>query len=546
MSGPAAMVRMVWGYRPRQLAARAVNRARRRLPFALGREALPPEIDGEVLGRLSDSARERFAQAVDPAELLGGQITMLGHTESIGPDVIWSGRPDARTDLWNFHLQYHEFIVPLLSSGPDGHRLAWEVLEGWLAACPPSHHGLLASWHPYVISSRIMPWTVALVSQPDEVLARSLARSLWRQLQILAHHIEHDVGGNHLIRNAKALAVGGALFRGPQADAMRARGVRLMERALADQLGPDGGHVEGSPGYHALVLEDVLDTLFAAASSDPGRLGEHASRALTWIEAISPAGSPRPHLNDSQEYGVASTEELLRHAERVGVRTRQLKVAPMTPRYIVMGDAKMRVLFDAAQPCRPDLPYHSHADSLGIVIDVDGQRVVPDRGVATYAAGPGRDWWRSTAAHSTLEVGGENSSEMIGAFRAGRLSRTTLKRDEPHDAIAVHDGAGRPGHAHSRQVRRHGDHSWRITDQIPAVADCVWRLHFEPGAEVQVDPGEALVRIGSIRLRIRLDGVGALAIEPTPHAMAMGTTVTAPTLVARANASLMEASIESV
>ncbi len=546
MSGPAAMVRMVRGYRPRQLAARAVNRARRRLPLALGRDRLPPEIDREVLANLSEYARERFARAVDPAELLGGRITMLGRTEDVVPDAIWGVRPDTRSDLWNFHLHYHEFVVPLLASGPDGHRLAWDLIKGWLESCPPANQALLASWHPYVISCRIMPWTVALASQPDEPLARSLARSLWRQLRVLAHHVEHDVGGNHLVRNAKALAVGGALFRGPEADSMRLQGLRLMERSLADQLGADGGHIEGSPAYHALVLEDTFDSLLAAPSSDLVGVREHASRALTWIEAISPVGAPRPHLNDSQDFGVPSTEDLLRHAERVGVRATKLPASSMTPRYVVMGDEKMRVLFDAGQPCRPDLPYHSHADSLGILIDVEGQRVVPDRGVATYAAGPERAWWRSTAAHSTVEVGGENSSEMIGAFRAGRLSRTTLERDEPNDVIAGHDGAGRRLHAHCRRVQRQGDRSWCVTDMTPASKDSVWRLHLAPGAEVEVGSAGARVRVGSLRLDVNVAGLDQIAVEQTPHAVAMGRTVAAATLVARARASRIDATIEVV
>ena len=54
---------------------------------------------------------------------------------------------------------------------------------------------------------------------------------------------------------------------------------------------------------------------------------------------------------------------------------------------------------------------------------VDGEPLLIDTGTSTYAAGAVRDRERSTAAHNTLEVDGRDSTEVWGAFRAGRRAR---------------------------------------------------------------------------------------------------------------------------
>ena len=56
-------------------------------------------------------------------------------------------------------------------------------------------------------------------------------------------------------------------------------------------------------------------------------------------------------------------------------------------------------------------------------LSLDGRRVVVDGGTSTYEAGPERDWVRSTRAHNTVEVAGEDQCEFFAAFRVGRRGR---------------------------------------------------------------------------------------------------------------------------
>ena len=524
---------MLAGYRPGQLVARGANRLRRRIPLALAPEGNAPPFDDVAVARLGARAAARFANAADPREVMSGALTLLGRREALPIGETWRSQPPDRSLLWAFHLHYHEFLVPLLSAGTEGRETLVCVLRDWLRDSPPTGRALGLGWHPYVISCRVLPWAAVISSGPDRDLRDALAGSLWRQLKVLRRHLERDVGGNHLVRNAKALAVGGALFRGPEADAMHSLGSRLMVQLLADQLGPDGGHLEGSPTYHALVLEDALDTLHAEAGPWAGEIREAASGALGWLQAISPAGAHRPHFNDSHDEGALATASLSEYASDVDVRPTTRNVSPGTPRYIVLGGDRSRLVFDAAQPARRDMPYHAHADSLGITLDILGQPVIVDRGVATYAAGPERAWWRSTAAHSTVEFDGTDSSEMIGAFRAGRLAKTDVQVDSDRVVEAAHDGAGRPHLAHSRRVSQVNEGAWHVADAVPGASGALWRLHFAPGCAVVTHENGATVRGPGFGLEVRLTGAASIQVEQTLHAVAMGITTPAPTLVAR-------------
>ena len=82
-----------------------------------------------------------------------------------------------------------------------------------------------------------------------------------------------------------------------------------------------------------------------------------------------------------------------------------------------------RLLADVGPPCPEELPAHAHADTLGCLVHVDGAPLLVDTGTSTYAPGPVRSYERSTAAHNTAEVDGTDSTEVWGAFRAGRRAR---------------------------------------------------------------------------------------------------------------------------
>ena len=81
------------------------------------------------------------------------------------------------------------------------------------------------------------------------------------------------------------------------------------------------------------------------------------------------------------------------------------------------------VVCDAA-PIGPDYqPGHAHGDLLSFELSLAGRRVIVDAGVHGYDGDPLRAWCRSTRAHNTVEIDGEDQCEFWGTFRVARRAR---------------------------------------------------------------------------------------------------------------------------
>ena len=92
---------------------------------------------------------------------------------------------------------------------------------------------------------------------------------------------------------------------------------------------------------------------------------------------------------------------------------------------------------------------HAHADALAVEVRHDGVDVLADPGTYCYHGEPSwRRYFRSTLAHNTIEVGGQDQSSSGGPFLWTRHAQSTLielERDERGEITAwsaEHDGYG--------------------------------------------------------------------------------------------------------
>jgi uncharacterized heparinase superfamily protein len=131
---------------------------------------------------------------------------------------------------------------------------------------------------------------------------------------------------------------------------------------------------------------------------------------------------------------------------------------------------------------------------LSFVAWLDGEPVVVDTGTSEYGAGPRRAYERSTAAHNTVELDGTDSTEVWGAFRAGRRARCTLEHATVRADGAVEVAASHDGYRHLAGAPRHR-RTWHITDEQIALRDevtgsgqrtSIVRLHLV-GNSIEVD-----------------------------------------------------------
>lgn len=421
--------------------------------------------------------------------------------------------------LWRYNLHYFD---DLQAAGWQG-RAAWhrDLVSAWIAGNPP---GQGSGWEPYPTSLRIVNWVKWQLSGGG--LSSDALESLAVQTRALASRMEWHLLGNHLFVNAKALLFAGLFFDGPEAAAWRATGLAVLQRELDEQFLPDGGQFELSPMYHALGFEDLLD-LLNLAQCFPGllpadvvaRLHHHAGAARRWLGLLSHPDGQIGFFNDAA-FGIApETAELEQYADHIGIP------APPPPGavehlaasgYLRLAIGPAVLLADLARIGPDYLPGHAHADTLGFELSVFGQRVFVNSGTGEYGTGPERQRQRGTAAHNTVVLAGQDSSEVWGGFRVGRRAR-------PHDiaiatapdgavtASASHDGyahlPGRPLHRRSFNMTATG---LRITDQIlartrPGPAEA--RFHLHPAIRTGEQDGQIVLHLptGEI-LRLALQG----------------------------------------
>ena len=425
--------------RPRQLRARALRPlARRRFPAGAAPRDAGPIPAVEAFWR---------SPAFEP-----------------GPQL------DPATRLGRFHRQYGEDVLAAARTG-DADR-ARSLVVSWIEAHPPRNDD---AWHPYPLSTRVGNWIAALTLVP-EIASPELSQSLWHQLQRLTHNVEDDVLGNHVIRNARALVLGGAAF---EAADLKRRGIDLLRRELPEQILPDGGHYERSPAYHLVVLRDLLEI---QAASPHSWLGEAIDGMRSSAAALErPDGAPAL-FND----GTVDAPRLDLPEPQQG-----LSVFPDSG-FAVVREGRLWLAFRCGRAAPAFLPPHAHADALSFQLWWDGVPVLVDPGSYTYEAGTDRDWFRSTRAHSTIRVGGRDQFETWGAFRSGRLPDVLLRyaRDRVLEASVALPGRVR----HVRRIEWTAD-SVDVQDRVEGrgTRDIESRLIWAPNRPpltVRFDGGE--------------------------------------------------------
>jgi len=538
----AVLGRTVVHLRPAQLANRTRLRAQqaglRRFPEA-GRLVLPGPDPATAVG-WPDAARP--VDALTPgrwpglAELRTGKIRLLGLARELG----WE-HPDAPR-LWRFHLHYWDWAWGLAA---DQDRLAARALFArlWRSWQVSAGFGRGDAWHPYPAALRAWSWCGlhrALVAGSD--IEPDFIAGLAAHAGFLRRHLEYDVGGNHLVKGLKALA-GLAVFFADE------RLLRLALRRLTSQLArqvlPDGGHYERAPAYHCQVLADLIDVadlLRAAGRTPSGEITTAIERMRGWLGAVLTPDGRVPLVND----GYPVDRELIAELRPGPIPDSPLLVLPATG--LVRAEAGgWHLLADVGPPCPPSLPAHAHADTFGCLVYVDKVPLLVDTGTSTYESGPMRRHERSTAAHSTVQVDGANSTEVWGVFRAGRRARVSglaVHADATRVTCeAVHDGFrglhGRP--LHHRRWSLTSD-EFRVEDTVTGRGrhEIVIRWQLAAGSTVRIADRTALVAgpAGDFSVTVATTAPVRLAAEIGAVAAGFGSTADTPVLTCRMDAAL--------
>lgn len=465
-----------------------------------------------------------------PSMLAPGQVRFLNVDGELTSPGDWNR--DDREALWLYNLHYFDDLNAFGADERDDWHEA--LVDRWILENPP---GEGVGWQPYPLSLRLVNWIKWMLGSPGRAHDDRL-HSLAVQARWLRGRLEKHLLGNHLFSNAKALAFAGALFEGNEARGWLDTAFQILSNELREQILPDGGQFERSPMYHALALEDMLDLVNlsrvapaafeSAGTTSKTELERTACRMGLWLRVMCHPDGELSFFNDAA-FGIApALSELERYATELGI----VFPSPEAPLHVLRESGYARceqgsavALLDVA-PVGPDyLPGHAHADTLSFELSVDGRRVVVNGGTSVYGTGPERQRQRGTAAHSTVVVDGENSSEVWAGFRvARRASPFGLESRAIDDGVEV--GCSHDGY---RRLRGRCTHSrrWRMRETSMSVQDevsgrygtAIARFHLHPAVKVSREAnGELqLTAPGMRRVKVVVSRGDATVVDETWH-----------------------------
>jgi len=450
--------------------------------------------------------------------IAAGQWRLAGQEYPLGlPPRTWLPKLQP---LQVFELHYHEWLADLVAA--DRPEVARQVLASWLLAFAHYHPTV---WHPYPLSLRVVSWLTHgrwLLAEADPDLREAFEATLRAQIHHLRHNCEWDLGGNHLIKNLKALVLGGLAL---QDDALLGWAESQLQQALARQILPDGAHDERSPHYHAQVLQDVLETRAALRNAGKGG-GPWDAWAARMGAALAFYTYPDGQLglwNDGELGDPVRLAHLVRESGAVEISDTLAAAG-----YVRAQQGPLGLMLDAGRVGPDENPGHAHADTLALEFWHGAQRVVVNGGTLAYQHKL-RGYFRSTAAHSTLEVVGENSAEVWAEHRVGRRPRRVgfTRTDAPAQIQleAWHDGyrylGPGAGLGHRRKLTltaRDLSGEDMLAGWVPGVRAWV-RFHLHPAIKVrQTDEQRALLTLpDGTQLEFSCSG-GRLALQPSRYA----------------------------
>lgn len=579
----AAAVRARWeevaGFRLQQLAAERWARRWRAewggpplrrwlLRPGAGRFWLPVEAADIWAARTCTVEDLRLAD-----EAVRGEVTLLGAERApVGPE------PTFRLDLYSGAQWPLESAHRLALARGDGSdiRTVWEQSRSyevialarayWKSGQPEYRETFarrIASWiahnplgrgpnwaSPMDAAIRAANWTLGVVlfagaDGLDAAFWQGLLANLYLTGLYLERHLEWHprYRGNHFVSNGVGLVYLGSLFRGCGGDRWLRIGAGILAEEIEYQVGDDGVSFEASFAYHRLVTEFFAYGGSLVRSNLPARwtpaYEQRLRRMYRFIATYLPDSGEAPMIGDADDgrLHAASARGLTeprRHALGLPDEFWPVERCPQSAAFPAGGFYVLRRGADhVAVRCGPvglmGAGSHDHNDQLGFEMVLGGRRVVSDSGTYAYTRDPGaRHAFRSTAAHSVVQLGGEEQNP-ISAARPWRVLADRTRAEcvawSGAEDLPCFEGVHR-GYSHRssgaicrRRIRACPDGSWEVLDRVEGAGReaVAWRLQLTQGdVSLHRRRGEhEVVLAGAPPVRIRISAPEGLGVRLT-------------------------------
>ncbi len=471
------------------------------------------------------------------SDLLEGKLRFVGRTESSGWPPRWEAGGSDR--LWEYNLHYFEYLWVLEFDA------AKAVVCDWIRNHPLERRA--TGWDPYPTSLRLSNWCALFFARHAEQTAADgafrgdLWRSIYLQAEWLLRHVETHLMGNHLLENAVALALCGSCFEGDAARRWKRVGLELLSEQIPEQIRADGCHFEQSPMYQLRVAYALTLLLNTGDERLAAQVREPLERMMRASLRLCHPDGEIALLGDSA-FRVQNRPEALwdwwvrvERPSDAGARVDPEVFALPDAGYYGARHANGHYLICDAGPMGPDHQLgHAHGDLFSFELSLRGHRIICDSGVHGYDGDPYRAYCRSTRAHNTVEVDGEDQCEFWGTFRVARRARPRdvhwERTESGFHLRGWHDGYARLGGSprHHREFTWHERGALLVADRLSGSRSisAISRLHLHPDCAVADIEGRiAKIRAPGRDVYVAYAGRGRLEAEKSVYCPEFGVAI---------------------
>ena len=473
------------------------------------------------------------------------------HFRSVEPPnfdggIDWTCCPQGNIE-WTWDLNRHGYFETLGRAyhytGDGKYALACRsLLLDWLAANPVSPG--YVNWCSILeVAFRINSWIWAFhyfhsSSVFDDRTILAFLKGLLTHGRYLRANLEFHVPNNHLLLEAKSLAMLGTLFpEFREAAEWRKLGLKILYRQVRGQVCSDGVHAERSTHYHRLVAAELLEFLVLMQNNEipvPADIRERFHRMVEFelwftkpdglISLFGDSAWQDTALRFSAIHAVALFPELadlrpiapppdeaalwLLGSAAIGSKENppDQKVSAGSRAfpeggYFIMRAGEAERAAYLAFDCGPfgfgPLPSHGHADALSFELHSLGRTFLVDPGgySSRKQEKEWRDFFRGSSAHNTIVVDQQDQSFLFGIRGVDRPAEAIL-----HDWVTTehcdfvdgaHSGYERLAEPinHRRQIFFVKPDYWIVIDLLAGRGRHCFDLffHLAPGFEVGLE-----------------------------------------------------------
>lgn len=462
-------------------------------------------------------------------DFINRKFTFLNSTFEFPSEINWKEK--SMSQLWMYNLHYFDYIKDLsVYAKRSNDKLLYNSIKSIILSWREQNNviGIGDGWHPYTVSLRLCNFVYCYtvleeMLNKDEEFRDILYNLIFVHMNFLKNNLEHDVRGNHLFENIRALLTSSLFFYYRSfGQELLFKAEKLMKEELNEQILEDGGHFERTPMYHNIVLKGLMDLAYlyrcSPQNKEPEFIQEKIKKMYGFMISTIHPDNEIALFNDSVfdnahspdyivEYFVPSKnkkkylttfDEILKNNQFININSNISQVSSFIAResgYFVSRDSKNYSIIDFGKPCPDYLPAHAHADIFSFELSVNNKRFIVDTGTYEYKAGFLRDYSRSTIAHNTLTYNEENQSEVWGSFRVAaraKVIKEIYKVNSVYNYFAgIHDGyKNKYGLFHKRHFIHVFEEGIVVIDEVISinkidVSKVESHIHFAPNINIE-------------------------------------------------------------